>query len=229
MHIHVILYFVFQESREGRHCFAAAAGHHEHRKPDRSPRGERGPVRTLVLLHILPGFLPGILYLTAVLLSERRGQNSLCHVIYKAVIVSSFHCCILLSQRRGQNYLCHVINKSVILSSSHCFTAISSDRSEPSYTVLSPIFVDQQFSLILKFLLSYVTFWLWQVQAALKKHWTNYQESKSCSSLQNMKNRRSCSMVTSTFDLALNQVISVLINERLPNCQQSEHHSAFAF
>lgn len=80
MHIHVILYFVFQESREGRHCFAAAAGHHEHRKPDRSPRGERGPVRTLVLLHLLPGFLPGILHLTAVLLSERRGQNYFCHV-----------------------------------------------------------------------------------------------------------------------------------------------------
>lgn len=154
------VYFVFQESRKGRHCFAAAAGHHEHRKPDRSPRGERGPVRTLVLLHLLPGFLPGILYLTAVLLSERRGQNYLCHVIYKAVIVSSSHCCtLLLSQRRGQNYLCHVINKSVILSSSHCFTAISSDRSEPSYTVLSPIFVDQQFSLILKLLFSYVTFW----------------------------------------------------------------------
>lgn len=197
--MHIILYFVFQESRKGRHCFAAAAGHHEHRKPDRSPRGERGPVRTLVLLHLLPGFLPGILYLTAVLLSERRGQNYLCHVIYIAVIVSSFHCC----------------------------TAISTERSEPSYTVVSPIFVDQQFSLILKLLFSYVTFWHWQVQAALKKHWTNYQESKSCSSLQNMKNRRSCSMVTSTFDLALNQVISVLINKRLPNCQQSEHHSAF--
>lgn len=45
------------------------------------------------------------------------------------------------------------------------------------------------------------------MQAALKKHWANYKESKSCSSVQNFKNRRSCSMVTSTFDLTLNQVI----------------------
>lgn len=131
--MHIILYFAFQESREGRHCFAAAAGHHEHRKPDRSPRGERGPVRTLVLLHILPGFLPGILHFTAVLLSERRGQNYLCHVINKSVIVSSSHCCTVISTERSELslsrylYSCHCIFISLLYT-----TAISTEGSELS-------------------------------------------------------------------------------------------------
>lgn len=102
--MYILFYFAFQESREGRHCFAAAAGHHEHRKPDRSPRGERGPVRTLVLLHLLPGFLPGILHLTAVLLSERRGQNYLCHVFITCNQSFYLHLtAVLLSHRRDQN------------------------------------------------------------------------------------------------------------------------------
>ena len=57
------------------------------------------------------------------------------------------------------------------------------------------------------FVIFYHSSLLLKVQAALKKHWANYKESRSCSSVQNFKNRRSCSMVTSTFDLTLNQVI----------------------
>ncbi|XP_022310010.2 PDF receptor-like [Crassostrea virginica] len=55
-----------------------------------------------------------------------------------------------------------------------------------------------------------------EVQAALKKHWANYKESKSCSSVQNFKNRRSCSMVTSTFDLTLNQRIQNQFSKKSP-------------
>lgn len=66
-----------------------------------------------------------------------------------------------------------------------------------------------------------------EVQAALKKHWTNYQESKSCSSLQNMKNRRSCSMVTSTFDLALNQRIHSQFNKKSPLIKMKSCSSSY--
>ena len=63
-----------KESGEGGHRAAPPAGHHQHREPDRPPGGQRGAVRPVVLLHLLPGLLPGLLHLPPLLLPQRRGM-----------------------------------------------------------------------------------------------------------------------------------------------------------
>ncbi|XP_048754972.2 PDF receptor-like [Ostrea edulis] len=65
-----------------------------------------------------------------------------------------------------------------------------------------------------------------EVRAVLKKHWNNYIDSKSCSTAQAYKNRRSCSMVTSTCDLAVNQRVTktsplIRIRENDDSCTES--------
>ncbi|XP_061180385.1 PDF receptor-like [Saccostrea echinata] len=66
-----------------------------------------------------------------------------------------------------------------------------------------------------------------EVQAALKKHWSNYLESKSFSGLQAFQNRRSCSVVTSSFDLTLNQRILNQVNKKSPLIRMKSTGSAY--